>query len=300
MNPKKILKSVGGVLLLFLISFAVAYVNEVLERSQRAERAEGGQKDPWADRRVLDFEVTMAQAQEAATQNGRDIALKWDAVDNSQTSKFRATMTIRRGTAVLTRVMDISRQKEVNAEKQLIAFLEPPDVRGTAYLTWAYKDPQKEDDMWVFLPAESLTRRVAGGARKGPFMRSDFSLEDILKREVDDDLWVLDRTEDLGGAACYVLTATPAKASNSSYAKKIIWVRKDIYLPTKVEFYEKNDQLIKTLILGDFQSVQGIWTPLKQETRTARQDSATTLELSQVTYNQPLAEDLFQPQNLKR
>ncbi|HAL86858.1 MAG TPA: outer membrane lipoprotein-sorting protein, partial [Deferribacteraceae bacterium] len=42
----------------------------------------------------------------------------------------------------------------------------------------------REDDMWLYLPAESLVRRISGGGKKGAFMRSDFANEDIQKREV--------------------------------------------------------------------------------------------------------------------
>ena len=65
--------------------------------------------------------------------------------------------------------------------------IEPPDVRGIMYFTWSYEDIEKDDDMWVFLPAESLMRRISGGGKKGSFMRSEFANENIEKREVEDD-----------------------------------------------------------------------------------------------------------------
>ncbi|MDR2422841.1 MAG: outer membrane lipoprotein-sorting protein [Deltaproteobacteria bacterium] len=236
----------------------------------------------------------------SAQTTGREVALRWDAVDDSQSSSFRAVMTIRRGDSFLVRAMDVSRKKEPDSEKQLIAFLEPPDVRGVSYLTWASKDPLKEDDMWVFLPAESITRRIAGGARKGPFMRGDYALEDILRREVDEDVWELLGEEKLLGAECYVLLATPVDPKKGGYAKRRIWIRKDVNLPTKAEYYGANDKLIKTLTLGDFQNIQGIWIPLKQEMRASGTDSSTRLELTDVVFNEPMPSDRFLPQNLKR
>ena len=56
--------------------------------------------------------------------------------------------------------------------------------------------------MWVFLPAESLVRRISGGGRKGSFMRSDFANEDIEKREVDDDEHRLLRPEGFSSVDC--------------------------------------------------------------------------------------------------
>jgi outer membrane lipoprotein-sorting protein len=209
-------------------------------------------------------------------------------------------MTIRRGGLALVRAMDISRKKDPGSEKQLIVFLEPPDVRGVSYLTWAYEDHLKEDDMWVFLPAESLTRRIAGGARKGPFMRSDYALEDILRREVDEDSWELLGEESLRGADCHALRATPVDPKKGGYAKRLLWIRKDISLPAKIEYYGKGDRLIKTLTLGDFRNVQGIWVPLKQEMLASGSGSSTRLELTSVVFNEPAPADKFLSQNLKR
>ncbi|MDR1578179.1 MAG: outer membrane lipoprotein-sorting protein [Deltaproteobacteria bacterium] len=233
-------------------------------------------------------------------QAGRDIALKWDAVDNSQSSSFKATMTIKRGGQSLVRTMDIKRQKDPNSEKQLIVFLEPPDTRGTSYLTWAYRDHQKDDDMWVFLPAESLTRRIAGGARKGPFARGDYALEDIFRREVDEDNWELLGEVNLAGADCHALKATPLDSKATGYSKRLLWIRKDINLPTKVEYYGPKDKLLKTLVLGDFKNIQGIWLPLRQRMAAQGTDSVTTLDLTEVVFNQTFPADLFLSQNLKR
>ena len=37
--------------------------------------------------------------------------------------------------------------------------------------------------MWVYMPAESLVRRISGGSKKGSFMRSDYANEDISRRK---------------------------------------------------------------------------------------------------------------------
>ena len=114
----------------------------------------------------------------AAELTGRNIALKMDAVDTSQDSKRTAIMVINRKGQKLIRKME-SFTKKYGADKRgLIKFIEPPDVRGIMYLTWSYEDVERDDDMWVFLPAESLVRRISGGGKKGSFMRSDFANED--------------------------------------------------------------------------------------------------------------------------
>ena len=121
-------------------------------------------------------------------QSGRDIALKVDSVDSSRTSIMSTAMIIKRGNQQFIRSMTITKKKYPDDEKQLIRFLEPGDIRNTAYLTWTYKDIRKDDDLWVYMPAEALVRRISGGGKKGTFMRSDYANEDISRREVDGQL----------------------------------------------------------------------------------------------------------------
>ena len=102
---------------------------------------------------------------------GRDIALKMDSVDTSDDSKRTAIMVISCKGQKLLRKMESCTKKYGPDERGLIRFIEPPDVRGIMYLTWTYEDIERDDDMWIFLPAESLVCRTSGGGKKGSFMR---------------------------------------------------------------------------------------------------------------------------------
>ena len=139
---------------------------------------------------------------------GRDVALKADQVDTSRTSDMSMAMIIKRGDQQLVRFMAMKKKKFPDSEKQHIRFLEPGDIRNTAYLTWSYRDINKDDDMWVYMPAESLAvRRISGGSKKGSFMRSDYANEDISRREVDKDTYTLLPDQALSGVDCHVLEA---------------------------------------------------------------------------------------------
>ncbi|GAG29464.1 unnamed protein product, partial [marine sediment metagenome] len=45
-----------------------------------------------------------------------------------------------------------------DTEKRLLRFLSPADVKGTGLLVFDYKE--KDDDMWLFMPALRKTRRI--------------------------------------------------------------------------------------------------------------------------------------------
>lgn len=173
---------------------------------------------------------------------GRDVALKADQVDTSRTSDMSMAMIIKRGDQQLVRFMAMKKKKFPDSEKQHIRFLEPGDIRNTAYLTWSYRDINKDDDMWVYMPAESLVRRISGGSKKGSFMRSDYANEDISRREVDKDTYTLLPDEALSGVDCHVLEAKAVFPEKTNYSKRIIWID-----PKNADTAAKADELYALL-----------------------------------------------------
>lgn len=236
----------------------------------------------------------------ASALTARDVALMVDAVDTSKTAEFSMTMHITRNNQKLVRVMSMKNKKDDIGEKQYIHFQEPSDVRDTSYVIWTYKDVSKDDDMWIYLPANGMVRRISGGGKKGAFMRSDYANEDISSREVDLDMYSNLREEELSGVACYVIEATPKEPEKTNFSKRILWIRKDIMLPAKIDYYDFNNVHYKELVFGGFKEIQSIWTATRQRMRSLLQNSETIIEVKETRYNAPISNDTFQWQNLKR
>jgi hypothetical protein len=240
-----------------------------------------------------------------AEPTGRDIMLKVDAVDTSSDAVFSSTMVIERGAGKLIRRMEnMTKQygESLKDERTLIRFMEPADVRGTSYLTWSYDDPTREDDMWIYLPAETLVRRISGGGKKGAFMRSDLANEDIEDRAVDDDEHTLLGSEEVAGADCWVIDSFPRPElkKDTNYSKRKQFIRKDIFLPVRVEYYDKRGKLMKTATHGGYKEIDGIWTITKSLFETPRRKTRTLYQRTEIKYNQGLDDALFLQSNLKR
>jgi hypothetical protein len=92
--------------------------------------------------------------------------------DSSLNSVMEPAMFIQRSGQTLERRTVSYRKKYGVDEKSLVRFEKPADVRYTMYLTWSYEDLEREDDMWLYHPDESLIRRISGGRTKEAFMRS--------------------------------------------------------------------------------------------------------------------------------
>jgi len=232
--------------------------------------------------------------------SGRDIIQMMEDQDKSKTSSMSSVMLIKRGDQQLIRKMTTLSKKYDGVEKSIIKFDKPFDVKNIMYLTWSHEDPEKEDDMWIYLPAESLVRRVSEGSKKGSFMRSDFANEDIQKREVDDDLHKFLRREEFSGIDCYVVESIPVRKEETAYLKKVIWVHSELLLPVKIDFYDKAGRVIKTAIYGGFEKIDGVNVYTKSVMETPKKRTKTFMERRDIRFDLEISDSVFQQSNLKR
>lgn len=69
----------------------------------------------------------------------------------------------------------------------------PADVNGTASLTWRYRDSDKRDSNWVYVPALRRVRAVSPSNRSDGFLGSDMSQDDgpFFDGKPEDFTWKL-------------------------------------------------------------------------------------------------------------
>lgn len=132
--------------------------------------------------------------------------------------------------------------------KTVMRFLEPADVKGTGILTLDYDD--KDDDMWLYMPALRKVRRIVSREKTKSFMGSEFANADITKPLITDYSYTMLGSEKIGDAACWKIAMTPVSkeiATASGYSKKVGWIGKADYVTRKTEFYDKNGTLMKVM-----------------------------------------------------
>ncbi len=236
----------------------------------------------------------------------RQIMEKVDAWPEPKSMVAKTTMTlisIKRGREK-KRVREITRyQRNFNEgkfkSKSLIRFLKPADVKGTGFLMWEYLESNKDDDQWLFLPALGKVKRIAAREKSENFMGSDFTYEDIGGRELDDDEYELLGEEEINGVNCYKVRAIP-KRKDTAYNKRIIWVDKNNFVMTKVQFYDKKNRLLKVL---DFlkQRLDGnYWSVLKMKMENVQTEHKTIMEISDIEYDTGIRDNFFTKRFLQR
>jgi hypothetical protein len=60
----------------------------------------------------------------------------------------------------------------------LARVVSPSDLNGTVSLTWRFRDPEKHDTLWTYVPGLRRTRQLSPLNRSDGFMGSDVSLDD--------------------------------------------------------------------------------------------------------------------------
>jgi len=166
-------------------------------------------------------------------------------------SESISTMTISDGKGH-KRVRNIAQISKLydngKTEKKLVRFLAPADVKGTGLLTFDYEN--KDDDMWLFMPALRKTRRIISSEKSKSFMGSEFSYSDMTPPLLDDFTFTLLGEEEIDGFLCYKIVTIPNNddvASDNGFSKKISWIRKDIFAAKKAVYYDLDEEIHKEL-----------------------------------------------------
>ena len=183
-------------------------------------------------------------------------------------------------------------------DKSIVIFDRPRDIKGTALLSFTHI--AEADDQWLFLPALKRVKRISSANKSGPFIGGEFAYEDLLSQEVAKYTYRWLRDEPCGDLQCFVMERYPVY-ENSGYTKQITWVDQDEYRVMKIEYYDRKDDLLKTLTFVDYQQYLGqYWRAQKLLMNNHQTGKSTDLLFGKYEFRVPLSEGDFRPGRLKR
>jgi outer membrane lipoprotein-sorting protein len=249
----------------------------------------------------------LARAQESGWPTGEEIARRINARDEGETlsRSIRMQLIDKRGHE---RERDTrSFRKYYGADKKTaIFFVSPQSIRNTAFLTFDYADPERDDDQWIYLPALRKVRRISASDRGDSFFGTDLTYDDV-KREtkvtIEDYHWKTVGEERLGDYPCYVLEALPvddATERELGYSKVRSWVDSEIWMVRRADYWDIHGDLLKRVDVEEIRLVQGIWTPHRIEVRNVKKGHRSIFTFSQVDYAGGIDDDLFTERMLRR
>ena len=81
-------------------------------------------------------------------------------------------------------------------------------------------------------------------------MASEFAYEDLSSFELEKYKFTWLRDEQLDGEAVFVVEQVP-QDEFSGYSKSVVWIDQAEYRARKIEFYDRKNTLLKTLLLSN-------------------------------------------------
>ncbi len=165
-----------------------------------------------------------------------------------------------------------------DGDKTLSIFSSPRDVKGTAFLSFTHA--LKPDEQWLYLPALKRVKRIASRNKSGPFLGSEFAFEDLASFEVPKYKYKYLRDEVLDGIDRHVIELYP-QYEHSGYTREVVWVDKERYIVLKVDYYDRKDSLLKTLLFRNYQQYLGQYWRAGEMLMSNHQNGKSTLLISE-------------------
>ena len=98
--------------------------------------------------------------------------------------------------------------------------------------------------------------------------------------------------EKVEGFDCWKVDCV-SKDKGEKTPRRILWFRKDNYIPQKAELFDQRGEVQRELVCSDIRQVDGIWTIHKMVMTNIQTGHSSTLEMKSVKYNIDLADSLF-------
>lgn len=212
------------------------------------------------------------------------------------------TLTIsEKNGATRTRKVTMLSKTFGGTEKRMIKFIDPADVRGTAMLI--IDNDEAQDDMWIYLPALKRTRRIVTKEKGKSFMSSEFSNADMTSALISD--FNVSHMPESGSNDTWIIQSVPVdeqKADEYGYSKKVTWLDKKDLKIKKIEFYNFDNQLFRTIdILATRPQVgkEGyLMTEMYVENRLNGRNSRIIFE--NINTESAIADNIFTVENMSR
>jgi hypothetical protein len=209
----------------------------------------------------------------------------------------RLTLTDKTGATSTLALTGRAMRYDPPFSKSIVRFTAPPDLAGAGFLQ--IQNRTGDDDRFLFLPELKRARRISGALRGSSFMGTDFAFADLDRRDFREGGLTSQADAQVGKYACYRVDVAP-KRSDSPYGKLEAWIRKDNFLPLKLQQYDHAGVLIKTFTAEEVRRVEGQWFITKSRMLDHAHAHTTDLLIDAVAPLKTVPDDEFTTRNLEK
>lgn len=228
-----------------------------------------------------------------AQESARDIVQKSNELIRSKSSYVELTLKIVKP--------DWSREIDMKAwaiepDYSLVFITAPARDKGTVTL-------KRKMEVWNYIPAVQRTIKIPPSMMLQSWMGSDFTNDDLVRQSsiVEDYEHTISGEMDYEGYLCHIIELIPKADAGVVWGKLILFVSKKEYLQLKMEHYDEDGYLIKTLQGSKIRELGGrliptYWEMIPQD----EPGKKTVMEYKAIEFNKKIQPDFFSQQNMKR
>ncbi len=251
--------------------------------------------------------LPLMQSAVAADLSARAIMEKVDARDDgdNQISDMQMVLIDKSGNERIRSIRSYTKDKG-DDKQRIMFFLSPADVKNTAFLTYDYDEPSKDDDQWLYLPALRKSKRIASSDKSGSFMGSDFNYSDMTRKDLDSYDYTILKEMDVNGDKVWVIESKPRtkeEKEESGYEKSMLFVRQDNFMVIRAIHWEYNGSKLKYMEAPIIEKIDGIWVARKLTMTTKKGRTTlhrTELNFNNIKFNQNLDESMFSIRRIEK
>lgn len=220
------------------------------------------------------------------------------ARSQGQDQKILAHMDIqdKSGKTTMERELYVLRKNVSGSKDQkwYAYFKKPADIRKMVFMVW--KNENKDDDRWLFLPAMDLVKRLASSDKRSSFAGSQFFYEDITGRYPSEDKHSYEGESD----GNHIIKSYAKDKGDVEFDHYISYVDSKTKLINKRIFYNSKGKELRVYKLLKSEKVQGYWT-YKQFSMTDMQSGNKTITTyKNVSYDIGIPDEVFTEKSLRK
>ena len=226
-------------------------------------------------------------------QTAKEIVEKADELMRANSSYSEIEMTIQKPDWSRTMGMKVW---ALEPDYAIIYITEPARDKGTVTL-------KRFNEVWNWLPSAQKVIKIPPSMMLQSWMGSDFTNDDLVRASsiVKDYTHELIGEEKINGYECYKIKLIPKPEAGVVWGKIISWISKEKYLQVKTDYYDEEDELIKSFLGTEEQKMDGRdifahWEMIPYN----EPGNKTILDYKEIKFNIKIEESYFSEQNMKR
>lgn len=172
----------------------------------------------------------------------------------------------------------------------------PANEKGQTFL-------KRGNEMWHWMPSIGRLIKLPPSMMSQGWMGSDYTNDDILKESsiVVDYHHTLMGEEKVNGIMCYKIDMEPKEDAAVVWSRVVKWISNEHYNQLKSEYYDEDEELIRTEKLSEVKKMDDRLIPTHIEVIPEDEEGKkTVVELNDIRFNRNIPDNFFSQQNMKR